>query len=259
MTMSLNVAKCNSGKVKIDPMLIAGCVSWGQRVTSKAHVTRCGVVTRAWRFSFAGVELCMWVSDLWHLADRCGSLAKVCAIFIDSTHHTRSIIFCCFCKYWWIQADRSGWISAWFSKSLRIQADRCRSICRGAANKVPSPPFPSEVSNLFSVSMRDQVGIFPLIWFSVTVPVGSCLLDCFPLMSLDTSLPWPEVLRAHLKHRFPTPFLGDEFNYCLERDPETKMCCLSQNCTIPQITHTVSLQNPTHFKFPPCTLTEGLD
>ena len=31
----LNVAKCNLGKVKIEPMLVTGCVLWGQRITPK--------------------------------------------------------------------------------------------------------------------------------------------------------------------------------------------------------------------------------
>ena len=39
LVMSLNVAKCNLGKVKIEPMLVAGCVLWGQRITPIAHVT----------------------------------------------------------------------------------------------------------------------------------------------------------------------------------------------------------------------------
>ena len=30
-----NVAKCNIGKVKIEPMLVAGCVLWVQQITPK--------------------------------------------------------------------------------------------------------------------------------------------------------------------------------------------------------------------------------
>ena len=39
-----NVAKCNLGKVKNEPMIVVGCVFWGQQITLKAHVTQCGVV-----------------------------------------------------------------------------------------------------------------------------------------------------------------------------------------------------------------------
>ena len=31
----LYVAKCNLGKVTIEPMLVVGCVLWGQRITPK--------------------------------------------------------------------------------------------------------------------------------------------------------------------------------------------------------------------------------
>ena len=30
-------AKCNLDKVKVEPMLVAGCVFWGQRISPKAH------------------------------------------------------------------------------------------------------------------------------------------------------------------------------------------------------------------------------
>ena len=50
---STNVAKCNLGKVKIEPMIVVGCVFWGQQITPKAHVTQCGVVARAWCHPFA--------------------------------------------------------------------------------------------------------------------------------------------------------------------------------------------------------------
>ena len=32
---TFNVAKCNLGKVKIEPMLVVGCVLWGQWITPK--------------------------------------------------------------------------------------------------------------------------------------------------------------------------------------------------------------------------------
>ena len=38
--IKINVAKCNLCKVKIQPMLVAGCVLWAQRVTNPTvHVT----------------------------------------------------------------------------------------------------------------------------------------------------------------------------------------------------------------------------
>ena len=35
MNQLINVAKCNLGKVKIEPMLVASCVLWGLRITPK--------------------------------------------------------------------------------------------------------------------------------------------------------------------------------------------------------------------------------
>ena len=100
-----------------------------------------------------------------------------------------SISCCSCCESLWILADHTGSFSFCFSKSLRIHADRHRSFCRGATTW--------DVSNIV-VSMGVQVSIFPLIWFSVTVPVGSCLQEWFPLTGLPWIPPclWPEVLRA---------------------------------------------------------------
>ena len=42
------MAKCNLGKVKIELMIVVGCVFWGQQITPKAHATQCGVVARTW-------------------------------------------------------------------------------------------------------------------------------------------------------------------------------------------------------------------
>ena len=50
-----------------------------------------------------------------------------------------------------------------------------------------SPPLlPLQMFQTFVVSMGGQVSIFPLIWFSETVPLGSSLQRWFPL----TELPW---------------------------------------------------------------------
>ena len=93
-------------------------------------------------------------------------------------------ISCCSCcESLWILADRSGSFSICFSEfsdscwSSQINLQRCGGLS-------PHAPSPS-VSNLV-VSMGGQVSIFPPIWFSVTVPVGSCLQGWFPL----TGLPW---------------------------------------------------------------------
>ena len=82
---ALCVAKFNLGTVKIKPMLVAGCVFWGQWITPKAHMTLCRVVARAWHLRFAGVALRLCVCKLWQLADHSGSLARVYVIFIDSS------------------------------------------------------------------------------------------------------------------------------------------------------------------------------
>ena len=57
------MAKCNLGKVKIKPMLVAGCIFWGQ-ITLEVHVTRCRVVARGWHPLFAGMALCLCVANL---------------------------------------------------------------------------------------------------------------------------------------------------------------------------------------------------
>ena len=89
-----------------------------------------------------------------------------------------SISCCSCCESLRILADRTGSFSFCFSKSLRIHADLHRSFHRGAATWVPTPPSPSDVFNLV-VSMGGQVSIFSPIWFSVMVPVRSCLQGWF--------------------------------------------------------------------------------
>ena len=92
------------------------------------------------------------------------------------------------CKSLRILADCSRSRSFCFRESLRIHADLHRSIYRGATTWVPTPPSPSDVSNLV-VSIGGQVSIFPLIWFSVTMPVGSCLQGWFLLSGCHGYLP----------------------------------------------------------------------
>ena len=108
-------------------------------------------------------------------------------------------ISCCSCcKSLRILADHLALFC--FSKSLQIHADLYRSICRGAATWVPTPPSRSDVSN-FVVNMGHPVSIFPLIWFSVTVPVGSCLQGWF----LPMELPWiPPCLGLKCSGPLPT-------------------------------------------------------
>ena len=68
------------------------------------------------------------------------------------------------------------------------------------ANQAPSPPFPSEISNLFG-KYGGQVSIFPLIWFqcdgaSWQLPTGEVPAHGVAMYS---SLPWPEVLSTPAK------------------------------------------------------------
>ena len=56
--------------------------------------------------------------------------------------------------------------------------------------RLESPPHPLlQMLQTFVVSMGGQVSIFPLIWLSVTVPVGSCLQGWFPLTGCHGYLP----------------------------------------------------------------------
>ena len=66
-------------QVKIEPLLAAGGVFWGQWIIPEAHVTCCGVVTKASYLPFAGVALCLCVSESWHSADFCSSITSVYA------------------------------------------------------------------------------------------------------------------------------------------------------------------------------------
>ena len=89
-----------------------------------------------------------------------------------------SISCCSCCESLPILADCTRPFSFCFSKSLQIHADLHRSFHRGAATWVSTPPYPSDVFNLV-VSMGGQVSIFSPIWFSVMVPVRSCLQGWF--------------------------------------------------------------------------------
>ena len=54
--MSLNVAKCSLGKVKIEPMLVTGCVLWGQLITPKPMCYDVG-----WSQGFGASPLLAWL------------------------------------------------------------------------------------------------------------------------------------------------------------------------------------------------------
>jgi len=161
----------------------------GSADNPKVHVLWCGVVARVWPPALhlhGSLLTCLRIAWLCWLSQftSCGLYGPL------------SISCCSCCESLQILADCTGSFSSCLSKSLRIHADLHRSICRGEATWVPTPPSPSDVSNLV-VSMGRQVSIFPLTWFSVTVPVGRCLQGWFPLMGLPW-IPlclWPEVLR----------------------------------------------------------------
>ena len=53
---AFNVAKCNLGKVKIEPMLVVGCVLWGQRITPKRMCYDAG-----WSQGFGGYPSLVWL------------------------------------------------------------------------------------------------------------------------------------------------------------------------------------------------------
>ena len=71
----INVAKCNLGKVKIEPMLVAGCVLWGQRITPKRMCYDAGWSQGFSRLPLAGVAHCLHICKSLDCADRCRSLA----------------------------------------------------------------------------------------------------------------------------------------------------------------------------------------
>ena len=52
----INVAKCNLGKVKIEPMLVSGCVLWGQQITPKRMCYDAG-----WSQGFGTFPLLVWL------------------------------------------------------------------------------------------------------------------------------------------------------------------------------------------------------
>ena len=54
--------KINLPKVKIEPILVAGCIFRGQQITPKVQVTQCRVVTMAWHLPFADVAHCMFAN-----------------------------------------------------------------------------------------------------------------------------------------------------------------------------------------------------
>ena len=62
--------------------------------------------------------------------------------------------------------------------------------------QAPSPPFLSEVSNMFG-KYWGQVTIFLLIWFPCDSASWQLPTGVVPThrVTMDTPLPWPEVLR----------------------------------------------------------------
>ena len=145
----------------------------GSAVNPKVHVSWCSVVARVWPPTLH------WHGSL--LA--CLGIVWLCRLLQFTSrglYWPFSISCCSCCESLRILADCTGSFSSCLSKSLRIHADLHRSICRGEATWVPTPASPSDVSN----PVGRQVSIFPLVWFSVTVPVGSCLQGWFPLMGL---------------------------------------------------------------------------
>ena len=75
----------------------------------------------------------------------------------------------------------------------RIFADQFAGV---RANQAPSLAFPSEVSNLFG-KYGGPVSIFPLIWFQCDGASWQLPTGVVPVrgVAMDTSLPWPEVLK----------------------------------------------------------------
>ena len=106
----VNVAKCNLGKVKIEPMLVAGCVLWGQQITW------CRVFTGVWLVPFAGVApFCMFANCLILLIIGLGSSRGL--------YEPLQISCCSCCESLRILADHSRSFSISFCKSLLIHAD----------------------------------------------------------------------------------------------------------------------------------------
>ena len=75
--VAINVAKCNLGKVKIEPMLVEGCVLWGQRITPKCMCYDAGWSQGFSRLPLAGVAHSLHICQSLDCADRCRSLAVV--------------------------------------------------------------------------------------------------------------------------------------------------------------------------------------
>jgi len=138
---------------------------------------------QAWHFVFKPI--------LADLADCCGSIASV----LDSSWLWQiSNLLLCFCESIWIQADCSRsismcflWIFADLSWLLQFSLLGCKQI------KLPALPSLQKFQTFLA-------SIFPLLWFSVTEPVGSCLQGWFPYMGLPWIPPCLEVLRPPANH-----------------------------------------------------------
>ena len=98
------------------------------------------------------------------------------------------------CRLKLIVADQiAGVLSSNLCGFKLIVADQFAGV---RANQAPSPPLPSEVSNLFG-KYGGQVSIFPLIWFQCDGASWQLPTGVVPVhgVAMDTSLPWPEVLK----------------------------------------------------------------
>lgn len=139
---------------------------------------------QAWHFVFKPI--------LVDLADCCGSIASV----LDSSWLWQiSNLLLCFCKSIWIQADCSRSISMCF---LRIFADLSCLLQFNlwGCKQIKLPVLPS--LQMFQTFLAS---IFPLLWFSVTAS-RQLLTGLVPIhgVAMDTSMPWPEVLRSPANH-----------------------------------------------------------
>ena len=134
------MAKCNLGKVKIEPMLVRVVFyGVGGQPHSACDMMRGGPKGLAPSPRRRG-SLLVCLRIVWF----CWSLRITSRGFYEPLQ----ISCCSCCESLRILADRSGSFRICFSKSLRIHADLRRSICRGAAIWVRTLPSPSDVSNL---------------------------------------------------------------------------------------------------------------
>ena len=203
----LNVARCNLGKVKIEPMLVTGCVLWGQQITPKRMWHDAG-----WSQGFGASSSLAWL-----LA--CMFVNLLILLIVGVT--TRGLyeplqISCCSCsESFQFLADRSRSLSIRFSESLWIHADLCRSICRDAQFESQRLP-PLQMFQPFG-----KYGGLRPIFFHWYGSVWRCQLAAacrgasrswgchgyLPALAISAQASW-----EHLRHQFLSSSIGDEFN-----------------------------------------------